>query len=308
MGRTTGNAEKHQPAPHTYEELRKRLQTGLPTYAPGQTRIARLLLDDLTGVAVRSLKDNAAKAGVHSSSLVRFAKSLGFEGYPALARMCREQLSEQVHLIDRFDQVSHNTHIPEKSAKPEERASLASRDFGRDIALTFSAIDPSDWNSSIETLASAESVYICGMQKCFSPAYLLSYLLHMARNHVYLLDNPTGSLLAQIREIRPGDAMVAISIRQYTRQTVQTVIHAKEHGAVIIAITDAPSSPLARAADFTFIAQCDGPYVFRSLTGITAIAESLAGEVSLRLGEHTRSQLLQDEQLITDFKLYQDEQ
>ncbi|WP_277745237.1 hypothetical protein [Bifidobacterium callitrichidarum] len=37
------------------------------------------------------------------------------------------------------------------------------------------------------------------------------------------------------------------------------------------------------------------------------IAEALAGEVSLTLGEHTRSQLLQDERLIADFGLYQDE-
>ncbi|MBW3089560.1 MurR/RpiR family transcriptional regulator [Bifidobacterium miconisargentati] len=306
-----GSKEATQTAPHTYDELRKRLQGNLSAYAPGQARIARLLLDDLPGVAVRSLADNAKKAGVHSSSLVRFAKSLGFEGYPALAHMCREQLSEQAHLIDRFDQVSRIDQIDDDHTQPahaaDDRTPQAAHDLSRDIARTFSTMNPTAWQQAIEALAHTDAVYVCGMQKCFSPAYLLSYLLHMARNHVYLLDSPTGNLLAQIRDINPGDVLVAISIRQYTRQTVQTVLHAKEHGAVIIAITDAPSSPLAAAADYAFFAECEGPYLFRSLVGIIAIAESLAGEVSLKLGEHTRSQLLQDERLIADFGLYQDE-
>jgi DNA-binding MurR/RpiR family transcriptional regulator len=293
-------------APQTYAELCEVLRHNLPEYAPGQARIARLLLDDLPDVAIRNLEANAKAAHVHSSSIVRFAKSLGFEGYPALERLCRERLRSQVHLTQRFDAAAKHPQdggaFSERTS--DERAPRAAHFLGRDIELTFAGIDADVWDRAIELVANAPSVYIVGLQKCFSPAYLCSYLLHMARNHVYLLDNPAGDLLAQIRDIKSGDVLVAMSIRQYTRYTVETVQQAKRAGATIVAITDVPSSPLAAQADCVFFAQCEGPYVFRSLVGIVSIVEALAGEVSLRLGENTRSQLLHDEQLISDFGLY----
>lgn len=288
-------------APENYEELRGVLQHNLPKYAPGQSRIARLLLTDLSGFAVRSLDENAQAAQVHSSSVVRFAKSLGFDGYPSLAKLCREQLSEQAHLLQRFDQALRQEHA---EATADESVPQAAQYFRNDIALTFSQIDQNAWQKAIEAIAHAANVHICGLQKCFSAAYLFSYLLHMARNRVYLLDNPAGDMLSQLREIDSQDVFIAISIHEYTSFTVAAARRAKERGATVIAITDAPSSPLAAVADHAFFAECEGPYVFRSLSAIFALVESMAGEVSIALGENTRSQLLQDSRLIKDLDLY----
>ena len=287
-------------APESYEELCGLLQHNLPKYAPGQTRIARLLLDDLSGFAVRSLDENAQAAQVHSSSVVRFAKSLGFDGYPSLAKLCREQLSEQAHLLQRFDQALQQEH----AGTADENMPQAAQYFRNDIALTFSQIDQTAWQEAIKAIAHAANVHICGLQKCFSAAYLFSYLLHMARNHVYLLDNPAGDMLSQLREVDSQDVFIAISIHEYTSFTVAAARRAKERGATVIAITDTPSSPLASAADHAFFAECEGPYVFRSLSAIFALVESMAGEVSIALGENTRSQLLQDSRLIKDLGLY----
>ena len=277
------------------------LQHNLQAYAPGQSRIANLLLNDLAGVAVRSLDENAAAANVHSSSVVRFAKSLGFDGYPALIRLCRTQLSNQAHLLQRFDYALQ--HDEESDVSAESMPHVA-RFFRNDIAVTFSRIDQQVWDDAVSTIARASNVHICGLQKCFSAAYLFSYLLHMARNHVYLLDNPAGDMLSQIREVDGDDVFIAISIHEYTSFTIAAARKAKDNGAIIVAITDAPSSPLAALADYVFFAECEGPYVFRSLSAIFALVESLAGEVSIALGENTRSRLLQDSQLMGEFGLY----
>lgn len=291
---------RENTTPGNYEELSGLLQRNLPGYAPGQSRIARLLLNDVSGFAVRSLDENAQAAQVHSSSVVRFAKSLGFDGYPSLVKLCREQLSEQAHLLRRFDQALRQEPV----ASENESTPQAAQYFRNDIALTFSQIDQTSWQEAIEAIAHAANVHICGLQKCFSAAYLFSYLLHMARNHVYLLDNPAGDMLSQLREIDSQDVFLAISINEYTSFTVTAARRAKERGATVIAITDASSSPLALIANHTFLAECEGPYVFRSLSAIFALVESMAGEVSIALGENTRSQLLQDSQLIKDLGLY----
>ncbi|OZG59558.1 transcriptional regulator [Bifidobacterium lemurum] len=294
--------------PHTYEELCEVLRANLADYAPGQKRIATLLLDDASSIAVRSLSENAKAAGVHSSSVVRFAKALGFDGYPALARMCRKYLSEQARLIDRFDQATSQSTMSDRdeTASPINAAGdpQSSRHHERNVVLSLSSINPNVWNNAVDAIANAHDLYIVGLQKCFAPAYLCAYLLQMARGRIHLLSETTGNVLSEIRDISPGDTLIAMSIRQYTAMTVRVVEQASANGGTIVAITDEPSSPLAIKADHTFIAQCESPYVFRSLSGITAIVESLAGEVSLRLGTTAREQLQKDDELFSRFGIY----
>ena len=88
-------------APATFQELRVLLQQRLPELADGQQRIARLILDDPGGTAFRSIGKSAELAGVHHSSLGRFATVLGLPGYPALVELCRRQLATEAYLVCR---------------------------------------------------------------------------------------------------------------------------------------------------------------------------------------------------------------
>jgi DNA-binding MurR/RpiR family transcriptional regulator len=45
--------------------------------------------------------------------------------------------------------------------------------------------------------------------------------------------------------IGPADVLLAISVKPYTRQTVQAARYAKKRGARVIAVTDSEVSPLA---------------------------------------------------------------
>ncbi|HWN33717.1 MAG TPA: SIS domain-containing protein, partial [Pseudonocardia sp.] len=132
------------------------------------------------------------------------------------------------------------------------------------------------------------------------------YLLHMVRPGVRQLGGAAGLLVDELRELSPGDVLVGVSIRRYTRDTVRALEHANRVGVATVALTDDPSSPLARLADLTFFVETGGVTVLRSLAVFTSVVQALATAVAVRLGTSSRDELLTDEQLLEDFEIYTD--
>jgi DNA-binding MurR/RpiR family transcriptional regulator len=284
--------------PRNYPELRAELQARMPALAAGQRRIARVLLADPEATAFRSIGETAKIAEVHESSLVRFAASLGLPGYPALVKLCRQQLAEQAQLVRRFEQAAELTET-------EELLGAAVEHDQQNIARTFARLDPESWTRAVDLLADADHVHVLGLRKCFTVAYLLAYLLHLVRPRVRQLTPSAGMIADDLRDLAPGDVFVAMSIHRYTADTVRALAEAKARGLHTIALTDNPASPLVPHADVTCYVETGGVTVLRSLSAFVSLVQVLATGVALRRGSD--SELRLDEQLLSAFDVYFDE-
>jgi DNA-binding MurR/RpiR family transcriptional regulator len=279
--------------PSTYDELGEILRARLPKLASGQRRIANLLLTDPEGTAFRSISETARLAEVHESSLVRFATSLGLAGYPALAQLCRAQLAEQAQLVRRFEEAGSHGDLLTEVAEHDRQ----------NLARTFARIDPAAWRQVVETLADAPAVHVIGLRKCFSVAYLLSYLLHVVRPKVRQLA-ASGQLVDELRDLASGEVLVAVSIHRYSADTVRALAYAKTRDLHTIVLTDNAGSPLVEHADVTLYVETAGVTIMRSLTAFTSLVQALGTEVALRLGTRSRDELLTDEDLLREFGVY----
>lgn len=286
--------------PRNYPELRAELQDRMPTFAAGQRRIARVLLADPEATAFRSIGETAKVAEVHESSLVRFATSLGLPGYPALVKLCRQQLAEQAQLVRRFEQAAELTET-------EELFGAVVAHDQQNIARTFARLDQATWREAVNLLTEARRVHVIGLRKCFSVAYLLAYLLRMVRPEVHQFAPTAGMIGDDLRDLAPEDVFVALSVHRYTADTVRAITEAKRRGLRTIALTDNPASPLVPHADVTCYVETGGVTVLRSLSAFVSLAQALATGVALRNGTNTRSELLLDEQLLAAFDVYYDE-
>jgi DNA-binding MurR/RpiR family transcriptional regulator len=281
----------------TYSQLQAELQSKMESLAPGQQRIARVLLTDPEGTAFRSIAETAKIAEVNQSSLVRFATLLGLKGYPALVRLCREHLADQANLVRRFDRA--------QKLPGSQSLFAAVLDHEKDnLTRTYGRIDAADWDSVVKTLTETPRVYVMGLRKCAPVAQLLSYLLRLVRPGVEQIAPAAGVFVDQLRDLDPDGVFVAISIRRYTADTVRALNHAKNRGLKTIALTDDSASPLARLADTTFYIETEGVTILRSMTVFTSIAQTLATAVTIQNGARSRQELLIDEQLLQDFNVY----
>jgi DNA-binding MurR/RpiR family transcriptional regulator len=282
--------------PQDYPQLRAELQARLPGLAVGQRRIAHLLLAEPEATALRSIGETARAAQVHESSVVRFATGLGLSGYPALVRLCREQLAGQAQLVRRFEQAA-------EVGESDLLAAVAQHDQAN-LVRSLAGIDRAAWERAVELLAEAPRVHILGLRKCFTVGYLLAYLLRMVRDRVEEAGSPAGLLVDRLRDLAEGEVFLAVSIHRYTAVTVHALAKAKRAGLHTIAITDDPGSPLVPHADVVLYLAADGVTVFRSLTAFVSVAQGLATAVALRSGARSREQLRRDEELLADFDVY----
>jgi DNA-binding MurR/RpiR family transcriptional regulator len=260
--------------PANYQELTQLLRSRLPKLASGQLRIAHLVLADPEGTAHRGISEAARLAEVHESSIARFANSLGLSGYPAIMELCRGWLAEQAQLTQRSDTAGQEAPGGVLSTTLEQEQSNLARTFGR--------LDPASWLHAVALLAQAPGVHVLGLRDCRAVAGLLRHRLSQVRSGVRQLG---GSLVDELREFAENEVLVAVSVRWYAADTVRATEYAYDHGLTVVALTDNAASPLVEYAEPALFAETTGVAGYRSLTALAALAQALATEVGLRLGD-----------------------
>jgi DNA-binding MurR/RpiR family transcriptional regulator len=287
--------------PKTFDALAQLLRRQFQSLTPNQQRLARQLLSDPEGCAFMTISELAKTVGVNESTVVRFSTALGLDGYPALVRLCQERLREQAQLIRRFDALEQlsgtGTDLLEGTVALDQA----------NIARTFARVQQADWDRAVRALADGRVVYVMGLRKTHTVAYLLSYLLQIVRDDVECLVLGPGTLPDRLRRLGPGDTFVAAGIYRYSREVVRSLRFARERGATTIALTDNPSSPLARYAEVAFYCDTAGVSILRSLTALVSLAQTLVAGVAARLGTTTRSALLLEEEVLREFQVYEAE-
>ena len=79
--------------PHTHWQLLDRVKTALPRLPPAEQRVGQLVLDDPAGFARLPVSAIAHQAGVSTPTVVRFCRSLGYDGLTDFKEKLAAQLA-----------------------------------------------------------------------------------------------------------------------------------------------------------------------------------------------------------------------
>jgi DNA-binding MurR/RpiR family transcriptional regulator len=214
----------------------------------------------------------AAQASVQPSTLIRFAKRFGYEGFSDMQGVFRTEL---------------------KSSWPDYRERLARLRVGKDAdgahllagfveSATMSLeevvhrVSEAEIGRAATILAAAEVIYLLGMRRAFPVSSYLAYALGKLGLRPVLIDHVAALAPEQLVGASERDALVAISFTPYAATTVDLTNRAAARGVPIIAITDSAFSPLSPKATVKFeIAEADYSG-FRSLAATFCVAMALA--------------------------------
>ncbi len=285
-------------APETFDELAALLRTRMPQLTRSQQLLAERVLSDPEGVAFMTVTELAKSVGINESTVVRFAAGLGLDGYPGLARLCRERLREQAQLLRRF------ANVESLAAQARDPLELAVAFDQANIARSMARVDRPAWDQAVEALATAPRVHVLGLRKCYSVVHLFGYLLGLVREDVRVLGGAHATLTDELRRVQQGDCFVAASIHRYSADTVRAFEWAAKRGATAIALTDNPASPLAQSATHAFYLDTTGVSVLRSMTAFVVFVQAMATAVAAARGTEARSSLLVEEELLDTFGVY----
>ena len=259
--------------------VRDALEADLSSFSPQERRVARVLLADYPRAGLGTSAELAAAAGVSAPTVVRFARTLGHAGFPALQQALLDELSERVasplSLYDSTRAGRADGHWRDRGV----RIATAS------ISESLQAIPTAELDAAVDLLADPR-MRITAVGGRFS-GHLASYLtlhLRQMRPNVRSPDEAQTIGAADVLEASRRDVFVVYDVRRYQLKTVERAHLLAEAGAHIICITDEWLSPVAQVAEVVLPTSVRSSGAFDSAAAAFVLTELLVDAILDRLG------------------------
>ena len=263
----------------------KEIEARMSSFSKGQKLIANYVISHYEKAAYMTASKLGALVNVSESTVVRFAIELGFEGYPEFQHSLQELVRTRLTSFQRMEVT--NDRIGDGDALSKVLLADAEK-----IKHTLDGIDRAAFDTAVEKMIGAKTIYIIGVRSSAFLAGFLNYNLRMIFDNVKLVDSVSGSeMFEEIMGMGKDDVMVAISFPRYSKKIINAVNYAKRAGADVITITDSDISPIAHQANQLLIAQSDMASFVDSLVAplsiinamIVALARKKQDELTVRL-------------------------
>ena len=259
----------------------ERIKASLPSLAPAEQRVGRLVLADARAFASLPITELAHRSHVSKPTVVRFCRSVGYDGLSDFKLKLAGSVSEGVPFIHRSVDADDKTgDVLVKVIDNTVAAFLKYRNDASPVAIekaTLALLAAYNTGKRIEFLGAGNSGIVAqdAQHKFFR---LGINCIAYSDGHMQVM---SASLLG------PGDCVVVISNSGRTRDLMDACDIARKNGATTIVIT-ATASPLAAAGHIHLAADHPegydrySPMVSRLLH--LMIIDILATCVALRIG------------------------
>ncbi|MBZ9962757.1 MurR/RpiR family transcriptional regulator [Mesorhizobium sp. BR1-1-2] len=263
--------------PQTYEELRAVLSSGTVHFPKRLRQVAIFLWQHPSDVALGTIAQVAAQAGVQPSTLVRFAQIFGYAGFSDFQGLFKDHVkaSWPEGRGEQRTEPNADLHFL-RGMVGASQASLSRIEAGFDIE---------SFEKMVALLSAAELIYVIGSKRAFPVTSYLSLTLSQQGVRNVLVDNVGSTALDQVGCIGRRDAVLAVSFSPYNSITPDLVAVAHERRARIVTITDSTFSPLVKFSD-TWLEVVEQDFAgFRSLAASLAVGMALVHGVVAQRAE-----------------------
>lgn len=218
-----------------------RIRASSNSLSRAERRVADAVLGDPTGTVYASVTELAEVAGVGETTVLRFARRLGYRSYQAF----KIDLARDLSQVD--------TETPKGEAREEDGLLWRLTERNQNVILeTYRLLDHSALDSVVSILSESTGIHFFGVGHsgitADDGAYRFMRLGFPARSY----GDPHFQVMAA-SALGASDAAVGLSISGSTKDTVEALRIAQERGARTIAITGYARSPLTHHADVSLL-------------------------------------------------------
>ncbi len=240
----------------------------IPRLSRSHKKIANYIIKNSNIVPFFKVATLAKKAEVSEATVVRFATTLGYSGYPEMQQYMQNSIQEQLTTTERLKMSSHVYGDKEQAIYD-----IFNNDIDN-IKSTMENLDMESFHRAATILLNANKVYISANRSAASLGVFLQYYLNIILEKSEILGS-FESISEQLYSLDQDDVVIGISFARYSSSTINTIAFAKDMGASTIAITDNLLSPLLQHSDITLTASSDMPSFIDSFAAPLSLINSL---------------------------------
>jgi DNA-binding MurR/RpiR family transcriptional regulator len=248
-------------------EIRQRFDE----FSRSQKDVGQYIVDHLEEAAFHTAEELARRANTSSSTVVRFAQALGFEGFPELQSAAR----------DEYRRGREGNGGGETTAAPlfpidqtEFEAALSADHVN--VEETARKVDREEVAAVAGLIAGAERIVLCGTDQMAFFASYLRHLLMLLDFRAEVVASPSQEGLARLGRVDDKTVLVGFSAGRPHPLVVRALKLARNRRAATIAISDATLSETAKVADHRLYYSSNSPAYVRSHTALLGLIQALA--------------------------------
>ena len=238
--------------------LEKRFAEARSQLNARRQRLVRAILDSADETCFLSSREMAKRFHIDATTILRTTQVLGYASFADFSADLRQ------HFVSRI-----NPYTVLKAATREKRSVADYIDQSLDKAIDNLNILKSDLDREgviklAKLIKRSRRVVVVGLDFASSLSYYLAYGLLFLGIEAEAPIGSTGNLQHKVELLSSKDALIAISFGQCLRDTVESVLRAKQQGVPTFGITDSNISPIARYCDAHLIAPVVSPSFLNS--------------------------------------------
>lgn len=279
--------------------VKQLIQAEMEALTPSERQLASVLLQDYPVSGVQSITRLAAAAGVSTPTVIRMARKLGFDGFPALQEALREEVAAKIkkplakrdgwvaegnvdHALNRFAEAAWNN-----------------------LRHTLERIDPLVFDAVVALLADTKRpLYVVGGRITRSNADYLFNHMQIIRPNVTMLGNSANVWPQYLLDMGASSVLVIFDIRRYESHLQELAQIASERKVTVVLFTDQWGSPIARLTDYVFNSLVEAPSSWDSTIAIMLIVEALIAEIQDSRWDEAKERIEELEAMFSSTKLF----
>lgn len=254
-------------------------------FTKSEKRIVDFIRRNMDEAAFLPAGDIASRLDISEATMVRFARTLGFDSYPAL----REAL------LNNFRQrMSHSARLRERLVDLRSTGDIFEQLVVSEIDYLTEAMQTLDRNAmskAVELLRSHQRIFVFGLGPSLSLVEQLQIRLTRSARQVVPLNSSGQEVLEPLILMNQQDLLFAIGFFNLT-PTLQLVLdYANQQGTPVILLTDTLGPLVEEKASVVLSARRGPVSAFHSLTVPMTIINALLLALSSADQENVMAQL-----------------
>ncbi|ADD02404.1 transcriptional regulator, RpiR family [Thermoanaerobacter mathranii subsp. mathranii str. A3] len=278
------------------DDLIKRIQDNYTKLSKSQKIIAEYIINHYDKAAFMTAAKLGASINISESTVVRFANTLGYNGYPELQSALQELIKNKLTTVQRLEMTEETDEIAILN-------NVLKADI-ENIKETISEINKNDFRSVVSDIINAAKIYIIGSRSSIVIAEYLGFYLNLIRQNVSVVKAGVSDVFEQILRVSENDLVIGIGFPRYSKRTLEVLKYAKSQNAKIVTITDSLISPLTSVADEILIAKSNMASFVDSLVAPLSLVNALVVAVGLKEKEKIANTFEKLESIWDEYGVY----
>ena len=245
-----------------------------------QKKIADYFIMNPEEVGMSSSMEIASRIGVSDSSITRFARAIGYDGFLDLKNDLYNNMAKAATGSINTLSMTERFNTNQARFRGQENIEIFDQVTRRAIEVTIRQNADGRIDRVVSAILAAKHRYVYGCRGTGGVVYQCSWLWRFLLDHVIAVSNEGPGGIGLLQDVSEEDCVLLFSVARLYKTDLDAARLVRSRGAKLCLVTSSYTSPLASLADEVILAETAHMSFFNSMIAMHFLTEYMTFLIS----------------------------